>query len=84
MRIDTQQLYESMATLKRLKMERDDELMDLADSLDHYEAVILEREQETFAALEACVKAGVEEKYLRILARETGLTSAIKHLLSGR
>ena len=42
-----------------------------------------ERQQQTWEALEACVMAGVEEKYLRILARETGLTSAIKHLLKG-
>ena len=57
----------------------------LYDSIETLERMAqeanMEREQMIWEALEACVKAGVEEKYLRILARETGLTSAIKHLL---
>lgn len=56
-----------------------DQIFDQADEMDlarwHQIDLEAEREQMTEAALDACLKAGVEVEHLRTLARETGAVS---------
>ena len=61
-------------------------LYDQADEMDlarwHQIDLENEREQITEAALDACLKAGVDVEHLRTLARETGATRwALEHSL---
>ena len=67
--------------------ERDEQVAELYDAADDHayeNAAQLERERETYDALEACVKAGLDKKHLMVLARETGMTTfALKQSLKG-
>lgn len=65
-----------------------EEIFDQADEMDlarwHQIDLENEREQMTEAALDACLKAGVEVEHLRTLARETGaLRWSLKNSLKG-
>ena len=65
-----------------------DQLFDQADEMDlarwHQIDLENEREQMTEAALDACLKAGVEVEHLRTLARECGaLRWSLKNSLKG-
>jgi hypothetical protein len=63
------------------------EIFDLADEMDlarwHQIDLENEREQMTWAALDACLKAGVSKEHLRTLARETGCSRWIHKSLKG-
>lgn len=62
------------------------ELEELANEEDEaYEnQAQLEREHECYEALEACVAAGVPKEHLKVLARETGMTTwALQQSLKG-
>jgi hypothetical protein len=88
--IPTDALEESIKKLERI-MERDDrgsvydQADDWANDDQRYEeAQQWERERETYDALEACVKAGVSKEHLKVLARETGMTTfALQQSLKG-
>jgi hypothetical protein len=60
------------------------EIFDQADEMDlaRWYQIDLEneREQMTWEALDACLKAGVSNEHLRTLARETGCTRWINKL----
>ena len=82
------ELHESVEKMERFVMEMRDKIghvFDLADEDRQYEDQMqLEREQETYDALEACVKAGVSKEHLKVLARETGMTTwALQQSLKG-
>jgi hypothetical protein len=70
-------------------MERDDYLSTMYDAAEkdemdrgrwHQIDLENEREQMTWEALDACLKAGVSKEHLRTLARETGCTRWINKL----
>jgi hypothetical protein len=92
MKIDTTELYESIATLERLSMERDDNVAQLFDNAeledsrhdDWRQRQDDEREFRLNEALDAAKVAGVEAEHLKVLAFETGATHwALKNSLKG-
>lgn len=88
MKIDPAELYRSIEALEKMNEELGNtyDAADRAsdDQYDDWRQSELEREQQSEEALEACLKAGVETKYLVWLAREVGCTRwALQKSLEG-